>query len=136
MNLLKEQNLIAFLLNVHNLKNRIKYYFQVQLLKCKKFKQIFFVKSAKFIIYIKFVHTATNDFVVNKKLSSNIHMTSVLKKREQSGHSVTSQIFNLECYTQIIIAQHILLHFGKSSINPKQLKDPRRELGIFPIYHI
>ena len=38
MNLLKEQNLITFLLNVHNLKNRIKYYFQVQLLKLKKFK--------------------------------------------------------------------------------------------------
>ena len=53
MNLLKEQNLIAFLLNVHNLKYRIKYYFQVQLLKCKKFKHIMFVNYAKFPIYIK-----------------------------------------------------------------------------------
>ena len=26
--------------------------------------------------------------------------------------------------------------FDKSSINPKQLKDPRRELGIFSIFHI
>ena len=53
MNLLKEQNLIAFLLNVHNLKNRIKYYFQVQLLKLKKFKHIMFVNYAKFLIYRK-----------------------------------------------------------------------------------
>ena len=49
----KEQNLIAYLLNVHNLKNRIKYYFQVQLLKRKKFKHIMLVNYAKFIIYIK-----------------------------------------------------------------------------------
>ena len=39
-------------------------------------------------------------------------------------------------WVHYVIAYHILLHFDKSSINPKQLKDPRRELGNFSNFHI
>ena len=38
--------------------------------------------------------------------------------------------------SSIGIYLQFLLHFDKSSINPKQLKDPRRELGFFSNFHI
>ena len=49
---------------------------------------------------------------------------------------VTSQIFNLECYTLDHHCIAYFIAFWQILENPKQLKDPRRELGIFPGFHI
>ena len=57
--------------------------------------------------------------------------TSSVETVSECDRSVTSQIFNLECYTYIIHAYHTLFAFHLAILkNPKQLKDPRRELGI------
>ena len=50
--------------------------------------------------------------------------------------AVTSQIFNLECYTLDHHCIAYFIAFWQILENPKQLKDPRRELGIFPVFHI
>ena len=44
--------------------------------------------------------------------------------------SITSQIFNLECYTLDHHAYHILFCILVDPRNSTQLNDPRRELGI------
>ena len=47
---------------------------------------------------------------------------------------VTSQIFNLECYTLDHHRIAYFIAFWQILENPKQPKDPRRELGIFPVF--
>ena len=61
-------------------------------------------------------------FLANSNLEGEIHL--------KGGRFVTSQIFNLECYT---LDHHCISYFIVSwldSRNSTQLKDPRRELGI------
>ena len=60
-------------------------------------------------------------FLANPNLEGEIHL--------KGGRFVTSQIFNLECYTLSHHALHIFLHFADPR-NFTQLKDPRRELEI------
>ena len=48
--------------------------------------------------------------------------------------AVTSQIFNLECYTLDHHCIAYFIAFWEILENPKQLKDPRRELGISPVF--
>ena len=65
--------------------------------------------------------TTLTYFLANPNLEGEIHL--------KGGRFVTSQIFNLECYTLDHHAYHIFLHF----VDPRnftQLKDPRRELEI------
>ena len=55
----------------------------------------------------------------------------LLQEENRAKATVTSQIFNLECYTLDHHAYHILILLLVLILqNPKQLKDPRRELGI------
>ena len=61
-------------------------------------------------------------FLANPNLESEIHL--------KGGRFVTSQIFNLECYTNISSCISYLLHFCLDPRNSTQLKDPRRELGM------
>ena len=61
-------------------------------------------------------------FLANPNLEGEIHL--------KGGRFVTSQIFNLECYT---LDHHFISYFIAFSFDPRnstQLKDPRRELGI------
>ena len=61
-------------------------------------------------------------FLANPNLEGEIHL--------KGGRFVTSQIFNLECYT---LDHHCISYFIAFSLDPRnstQLKDPRRELGI------
>ena len=68
-----------------------------------------------------FSRTTLTYFLANPNLEGEIHL--------KGGRFVTSQIFNLECYTLDHHAYHIFLHFVDAR-NFTQLKDPRRELGI------
>ena len=57
------------------------------------------------------------------------HFWSLLHSATGAG-AVTSQIFNLECYT---LGHHCISYFIAFWLDPRnstQLKDPRRELGI------
>ena len=67
--------------------------------------------------------TTLTYFLANPNLEGEIHL--------KEGRFVTSQIFNLECYTfdHKCISYFILL-LVLIPENLKQLKDPRRELGI------
>src|SRR3954462_2677773 len=66
--------------------------------------------------------TTLTYFLANPNLEGEIHL--------KGGRFVTSQIFDLECYTLDHHAYHILFAFGFDPRNSTQLKDPRRELGI------
>ena len=66
--------------------------------------------------------TTITYFLANPNLEGEIHL--------KGGRFVTSQIFNLECYT---IDHHCISYFICILVDPRnftQLKDPRRELGI------
>ena len=65
-------------------------------------------------------------FVANPNLEGEIHL--------KGGRFVTSQISNLECYTLDHHCIAYFIAFWQILENPKQLKDPRRELGIFPVF--
>ena len=71
-----------------------------------------------------FAKTTRTYFLASPNLEGEIHL--------KGGRIVTSQIFNLECYTldHHCISCFIAFPF-RNPRNPKQLKDPRRELGIF-----
>ena len=72
--------------------------------------------------------TTPTCFLANPNLEGEIHL--------KGARFVTSQIFNLKCY---ILDHHCIAYFiafCQILENPKQLKDPRRELGIFPGFHI
>src|SRR4051812_5833974 len=60
-------------------------------------------------------------FLANPNLKGEIHL--------KGGRFVTSQIFNLECYT-LIIMHNIFSCILVDPRNFTQLKDPRRELEI------
>src|SRR3954468_23352985 len=65
--------------------------------------------------------TTLTYFLANPNLEGEIHL--------KGGRFVTSQVFNLECYTLDHHAYHKFLHL----VDPRnftQLKDPRRELEI------
>ena len=67
----------------------------------------------------KTIHTY---FLANPSLEGEIQV--------KGGRFVTSQIFNLECYT---LDHHCISYFIAFWLDPRnsmQLKDPRRELGI------
>src|SRR3954463_12699448 len=67
--------------------------------------------------------TTRTYFLANPNLEGEIHL--------KGGRFVTSQISNLECYTLDHHCISCLLVFcSVNPRNPKQLKDPRRELGI------
>ena len=66
--------------------------------------------------------TTLTYFLANLNLEGEIHL--------KGGRFVTSQIFNLECYTLEHHAYHILFCILVDPRNSTQLKDPRRELGI------
>ena len=69
--------------------------------------------------YGKTTHTY---FQSNPNLEGEIHL--------KGGRFVTSQIFNLECYT---LYHHCISYFIAFWLDPRnstQLKDPRREFGI------
>ena len=66
--------------------------------------------------------TTLTYFLANPNLEGEIHL--------KGGRFVTSQIFNLECYTLDHHAYHILFCILSDPRNSTQLKDPRRELGI------
>ena len=69
--------------------------------------------------YARTIHTY---FLANPNLEGEIHL--------KGGRFVTSQIFNLECYT---LDHHCISYFIAFWLDPRnstQLKDPRRELGI------
>ena len=69
--------------------------------------------------YGKITHTY---FLANPNLEGEIHL--------KGGRFLTSQIFNLECYT---LDHHCISYFIAFWLDPRnstQLKDPRRELGI------
>ena len=69
--------------------------------------------------YTRTIHTY---FLANPNLEGEIHL--------KGGRFVTSQIFNLECYT---LDHHCISYFIAFWFDPRnstQLKDPRRELGI------
>src|SRR4051812_46180500 len=66
--------------------------------------------------------TTLTYFLANPNLEDEIHL--------KGGRFVTSQFFNLECYTLDHHAYHIFLHFLSILENFTQLKDPRRELEI------
>ena len=71
------------------------------------------------MIFAKTTHTY---FLANPNLEGEIHL--------KGGRFVTSQIFNFECYT---LGHHCISYFIAFWLdprNPKQLKDPQRELGI------
>ena len=66
--------------------------------------------------------TTLTYFLANLNLEGKIHL--------KGGRFVTPQIFNLECYT---LDHHCISYFILHLVdprNPKQLKDPRRELGV------
>ena len=66
--------------------------------------------------------TTPTCFLANPNLEGEIHL--------KGGRFVTSQIFNLECYT---LDHHCISYFIAFFFffrNSTQLKDPRRELGI------
>ena len=66
--------------------------------------------------------TTLTYFLANPNLEGEIHL--------KGGRFVTSQIFNLECYT---IDHHCISYFIAFWLDPRnstQLEDPRRELGI------
>ena len=66
--------------------------------------------------------TTRTYFLANPNLEGEIHL--------KGGRFVTSQIFNLECYT---LDHHCISYFIAFLLDPRnstQLKDPRRELGI------
>ena len=69
-----------------------------------------------------FSRTTLTYFLANPNLEGEIHL--------KGGRFVTSQIFNLECYTLDHQCISYFLAFGLILENSKQLKDPRRELGI------
>ena len=82
------------------------------------------------MIFAKTTHTYS---LANLNLEGEIHL--------KGGRFVTSQIFNLECYTFGHPCISYFIAFWLDPWNPKQLKDPRRELGIssvfkFDIYQI
>src|SRR3954467_11962622 len=65
--------------------------------------------------------TTLTYFLANPNLEGEIHL--------KGGRFVTSQIFNLECYT----LDHLAYHISCILVDPRnftQLKDPRRELEI------
>ena len=66
--------------------------------------------------------TTLTYFLANPNLEGEIHL--------KGGRFVTSQIFNLECYTLDHHAYHILFCILVDPRNSTQLNDPRRELGI------
>ena len=66
--------------------------------------------------------TTPTCFLANPNLEGEIHL--------KGGRFVTSQIFNLECYTLDHHAYHILFCILVDPRNSTQLNDPRRELGI------
>ena len=69
-----------------------------------------------------FSRTTLTYFLANPNLEGEIHL--------KVGRFVTSQIFNLECYT---LDHHCISYFLDFLVDPRnstQLKDPRRELGI------
>ena len=61
-------------------------------------------------------------FLANPNLEGEIHL--------RGGRFVTSQIFNLECYTLDHLCISYFIEFWLDPRNSTQLKDPRRELGI------
>ena len=66
--------------------------------------------------------TTLTYFLANPNLEGEIHL--------KGGRFVTSQIFNLECYT---LDHHCISYFIAFWLDPRnftQLKDPRRELWI------
>ena len=66
--------------------------------------------------------TTLTYFLANPNLEGEIHL--------KGGRFVTSQIFNLECYT---LDHHCISYFIAFLVDPRnstQLKKPRRELGI------
>ena len=66
--------------------------------------------------------TTLTYFLANPNLEGEIHL--------KGRRFVTSQIFNLECYT---LDHHCISYFIAFWLDPRnstQLKDPRRELGI------
>ena len=66
--------------------------------------------------------TTLTYFLANPNLEGEIHL--------KGGRFVTSQIFNLECYT---LDHHCISYFIAFWLDPRnstQLKDPQRELGI------
>ena len=66
--------------------------------------------------------TTPTCFLANPNLEGEIHL--------KGGRFVTSQIFNLECYT---LDHHCISYFIAFWLDPRnstQLKDLRRELGI------
>ena len=66
--------------------------------------------------------TTLTYFLANPNLEGEIHL--------KGGRFVTSQIFNLECYTLDHHAYHILFCILVDPRNSMQLNDPHRELGI------
>ena len=71
--------------------------------------------------------TTPTCFLANPNLEGEIHL--------KGGRFVTSQIFNLECYTLDHHCIAYFIAFGQIlEKNTKQLKDPRRELGIFVVF--
>ena len=69
-----------------------------------------------------FARTTLTYFLANPNLEGEIHL--------KGGRFVTSQIFNLECYT---LDHHCISYFIAFWLDPRiftQLKVPQRELGI------